>query len=58
MHGRKYALWRMLCPYLVNIKKLEYEVSFEILKTWLEKCNKLRGLDFNPHREITIHIEK
>jgi hypothetical protein len=20
--GRKYALWKILCPYLVNIKKL------------------------------------
>ena len=37
--GRKYALWKILCPYLVNIKKLEYEESFKILKTWLEKCN-------------------
>ena len=46
--GRKYALWKILCPYLVNIKKLEYEQSFEILKTWLEKCNTIRKLDFNP----------
>lgn len=50
--GRKYALWKILCPYLVNIKKLEYEESFEILKTWLEKCNDLRQLDFNPETEI------
>ena len=50
--GRKYTLWKILCPYLVNIKKLEYEESFEILKTWLEKCNNLRKLDFNLDREI------
>jgi hypothetical protein len=37
---------------LVNIKKLEYQQSFEILKTWLEKCNTLRTLDFNPDMEI------
>ena len=36
--GRKYARWRILCPYLVNVKKLEYEESYKILKTWLDKC--------------------
>ncbi len=50
--GRKYALWKILCPYLVNIKKLVYEQSFEILKTWMEKCNNLKALDFNPNAEI------
>lgn len=35
--GRKYALWKILCPYLVNVKKLEYEQSYQILKTWLKK---------------------
>jgi hypothetical protein len=34
--GRKYTLWRILCPYLINTRKLEYEKSFKILKTWLE----------------------
>ena len=42
---KKYTLWKILCPYLVNIKKLEYEGCFKILKTWLEKCNHLRKLD-------------
>ena len=35
--GRKYSLWKILCPYLVNIKQLEYEQSFKILKTWVRK---------------------
>jgi hypothetical protein len=50
--GRKCCLWKILCPYLVNIKKLSYEESFSILKDWLEKCNRLRKLDFNPNIEI------
>jgi len=41
-NGRKYVFWKILCPYLVNIRKLDYEQSFEILKTWLEKRNNLR----------------
>ena len=54
--GRKYALWKILCPYLVNIKKLQYEQSYKILKTWLEKCNNSRKLDFNPDIEIKAKI--
>ena len=54
--GRKYTLWKILCPYLVNIKKLEYEESYKLLKTWLEKCNNLRRLDFNPNIEIKIRL--
>ena len=23
--GRKYTLWKILCPYLVNVKKFQYE---------------------------------
>ena len=55
--GRKYTLWKILCPYLVNVKKLEYEKSFKILKTWLEKCNNLRELDFHPDREIKTKLK-
>ena len=45
-----------MCPYLVNIKKLEYEQTFTILKDWLEKCNNLRKLDFNPDIEIKAKL--
>ena len=50
--GRKYTLWKILCPYLINVKKIEYEQSFKMLKTWLEKCNDLRKLEFNIDTEI------
>ena len=55
--GRKYALWKILCPYSVNIKKLEYDQSYKILKTWLENCNNLRNLDFNPDIEIKAKLK-
>ena len=54
--GRKYTLWKILCPYLVNVKKLQYEESYKILKTWLEKCNELKNLDFNPDVEIKAKL--
>ncbi len=49
---RKQCLWRILCPYLVNIRKLTNDESIEILKEWLRKCHELKNLDFNP--SITI----
>ncbi|HSF49231.1 MAG TPA: DNA primase noncatalytic subunit PriX [Nitrososphaeraceae archaeon] len=54
--GRKYTLWKILCPYLVNVRKLQYESSYQILDTWLEICNKSRNLDFNPDIEIKVKL--
>ena len=56
---RKLTLWRILCPYLVNIRKLSYEESFQILKEWLDKCNSESGkqLDFNPNQKIKDELK-
>lgn len=45
---RKNATNLILAPYLVNIKKLSYQQSFDILTDWLLKCNSFNKLDFNP----------
>ncbi|MGI0051132.1 MAG: DNA primase noncatalytic subunit PriX, partial [Nitrososphaeraceae archaeon] len=45
---RKNATNLILAPYLVNIKKLSYQQSFDILTDWLQKCNSFNKLDFNP----------
>ena len=45
---RKNATNLILAPYLVNIKKLSYQQSFDILTDWLQKCNLFNKLDFNP----------
>lgn len=47
---------------LVNIKKLSYQHSFDILIDWLQKCNTFNKIDFKPdylikHAIITA-IEK
>ena len=46
---RKNATNLILAPYLVNIKKLSYQQSFDILTDWLQKCNSFKKLDFNPN---------
>ena len=49
---RKYIIWRILCPYLLNIKKLPKEESYSVIKDWLDKCDKLEKLNFNAKIKI------
>jgi hypothetical protein len=44
---RKHCLWRVLCPYLINIRKLTNEDATIIINEWLQKCDRLRKLDDN-----------
>jgi hypothetical protein len=44
---RKNSVSLILAPYLVNIKKLSYRESFDILIEWLQKCNSIKKLEFN-----------
>ncbi len=46
---RKFCLWRILCPYLVNVRQLTTEDATKIASEWLQNCDALRNLDFNPH---------
>ena len=55
---RKYCLWRILCPYLINIKKLSYEEAYLVLKEWLEKCSQIRNLDFSINSELKNRLKK
>lgn len=49
---RNYCLWAILVPYLLNVKQLSEEDTFNILKEWLEKCNELKKLSFDPKSKI------
>ena len=49
---RKYVIWRILSPYLLNVKKLPKEESYSVMKDWLDKCNQLKRLDFNAKIKI------
>jgi hypothetical protein len=50
--GRKYCIWRVLVPYLINIKHLPSEQSTNIIKDWLDKCGQLSRLGFNAIYKI------
>ena len=49
---RKYIIWRILSPYLLNVKKLPKEESYSVMKDWLDKCNELERLNFNAKIKI------
>ncbi|MDR4492429.1 MAG: DNA primase noncatalytic subunit PriX [Candidatus Nitrosocosmicus sp.] len=49
---RKYCIWRILCPYLINVRKLSFENATVILEAWLQKCDNLRRTDFDHLQQI------
>jgi len=49
---RKYIIWRILSPYLLNVKKLPKEEAYSVMKEWLDRCDKLERLNFNPKIKI------
>jgi hypothetical protein len=55
---RKYAIWRILAPYLINIKGSSTEDAFTMIMDWLNKCNSLRQLDFNPNYIVKYNINR
>ena len=42
---RKIIVDLILAPYLINIKKMSYEESYQVIREWLDKCNSLQKLD-------------
>jgi hypothetical protein len=42
---RKIIVDLILAPYLLNIKKISYDDSYQKIREWLDKCNNLKKLD-------------
>ena len=53
---RRFALWRILVPYLINIRKCSDDEAYETIKNWLDRCSQLRRLEFNPNYMIKYNI--
>lgn len=53
---RKLTLWHIMAPYLLNKLGLSYDESISIMRGWLDKCDKLRKLDFNPNQRIKASL--
>jgi Primase X len=49
---RKYSIWRILAPYLINVKSLSFDGAFNIIDKWLNRCDELKSLDFDSELKI------
>ena len=49
---RKYCIWRIHSPYLLNVKRLSNEEAYSIIHHWLDKCDKIERLNFNAKAKI------
>jgi hypothetical protein len=54
---RKYCIWRILAPYLVNIRKLSDEQASHIIKEWLKKCSSVKRISFDDSSRIRYDIQ-
>jgi Primase X len=52
---RKYALWRIVAPYLINVRKLSHEDAFSIIRDWLDKCDTLKPLVMNDRIKSNLN---
>jgi hypothetical protein len=43
--GRKDLIYWVLAPYLITIKKIEYDKAYHTIEAWLEKCDEIRSLE-------------
>ena len=55
--NRKYCIWRILSPYLVNVKKLTDEQANYIIVEWLEECNSMKRLSFDGASRIRYDLQ-
>ncbi len=54
---RKYCIFHILVPYLVNVKQLSSDEVSLIIVEWLSKSNIMMPLDFDPTTEIKNRIK-
>jgi hypothetical protein len=49
---RKECLWRIIGPYLLNVRNLSESEAARIMEKWLDKCSRIRKLDFESQSKI------
>ena len=55
---RKYCIWRVFAPYLINVRGLSRLESFGTIRSWLDKCDSVCRLDFNPKQKIDAALDR
>lgn len=55
---RKYCIWRILVPYYINVKGLSKLQTFDIVNSWLDKCDSVSRLNFNAKQKIDYELKE
>jgi hypothetical protein len=55
---RKYCIWRILVPYYINVKGLSKLQTFDIVNSWLDKCDTVSRLNFNAKQKIDYEMKE
>lgn len=45
---RKFCIWKIFIPYFINVKRVSRLEAFNRIKSWLDRCNSISRLDFDP----------
>lgn len=55
---RKITVELVLAPYLVNVKKCDYDVAYNTIVKWLDKCGRIRPLGFKPRYKVNYALKR
>ena len=54
---RKFCIWKIFVPYFINVKRLPRLQAFNRTKSWLDRCNSICRLNFNPTWRINYALD-
>ena len=54
---RKYCIWHILAPYLINVKKLQDSEATDTIREWLKRCNSVKRVSFDDTSRIRYNIQ-
>ena len=54
---RKYCIWRVFAPYFINVKGLSRLETFSKISSWLNRCNSVSRLGFDPTQKINYELD-
>jgi len=55
---RQLTIDLVLAPYLVNIKKYDYDTAYNIIVQWLDRCGQKKPLGFTARRKVNYALNR
>jgi hypothetical protein len=54
---RKYCIWHILAPYLINVRKLQNNDAADTIREWLKRCNSVKRISLDETSRIRYNIQ-